>query len=305
MKRAKFAEREGDKFVHLRFAGDVAGFCENFLCGNCFASSSRVASSSFHAAQRTTFAPSRRKCPAMALPSPWLAAGDERVETFEFHIQARPTERCSTAGRFFNSFSKKRLASTKMRWCMAGTIFAQSADEIPATRCKHRGVASFTASAICATSRTLASSAGKCFTADQRREHPRLHQQIPAQFHRRAAAERVRVGGVSQAEHGDLPSRKSPSRDCNRRNAQPRCRSLLCLMAGMTEIFSFFAAASWVSATTSRASVPPANGPPGQIGLWPDARFAFQAGGNLLGVRANVLAQPRDLIDERDGKREK
>ena len=41
-----------------------------------------------------------------------------------------------------------------------------------------------------------------------------------------------------------------------------------------------------------------------EIGPGPDPRLAFQAGGNLLRVRTDVLAQSGHLVDVRDGKRE-
>ena len=54
-----------------------------------------------------------------------------------------------------------------------------------------------------------------------------------------------------------------PRRDWSLRKAQPRWRSLLSLIAGMRESDSPCAEPSLESVTTSRASVPPANGPPG------------------------------------------
>src|SRR5208337_3349273 len=101
------------------------------------------------------------------------AARDERIKTFEFHIQARPTERCSTPGRFFNSFSKNRLASTKMRWRMAGVIFAQSAWR-NSGHSVHTTTASapVTASFIRAASWTAASSAGNTLTAGSKARTP-------------------------------------------------------------------------------------------------------------------------------------
>ena len=128
MKRAQFTQGEGNEVVHLRFVRDVAGFGENFLRGKLLRQFVTRGEQLLFAARTydgvRAFA---QEMPGNDLAEPLAGAGDERVDVFEFHIQARPTERCSTAGRFFNSFSRKRLASTKMRWRMAGTSFVQSA----------------------------------------------------------------------------------------------------------------------------------------------------------------------------------
>src|ERR1019366_1776523 len=131
-------------------------------------------------------------------------------------------------------------------------------------------------------------------------------QKIPEQFHRRAAAECVSVGGVSQAEHGDFLSAQiaetrlqSPQR--------PTTMQIVALRDGRNDrnffVFRSRQFGQHNNITRERAAGKRTTGT--EISLWPDAWFAFQTGGNLLGVRADVFAQSCNLVDERDGKREK
>src|SRR5258708_6174264 len=159
-------QRESDKFIHLRFAGNVAGFGENFLRGKFFCKFVARRQQFFFAAsaERDVRALTQKKfCDDFA--ESLAAAGDERVDVLEFHF-ARPTERCSTLRMFFNSFSRKRFASTKIGDFIVGTIFTHSAWR----NCGHSvqttaASAFFKAAATLLASEIALNSFGKAFTA--------------------------------------------------------------------------------------------------------------------------------------------
>jgi len=114
--------------------------------------------------QMTTFAPSRRKCFSDGFAESLAAAGDECVEILEFHVRHDRRKDARRRGRFFNSFSRNRLASTKTGERICGTIFAQSA----CRNCGHSvqtatASAPVSAAAMSPASETAASSAGQIF----------------------------------------------------------------------------------------------------------------------------------------------
>ena len=90
---------------------------KTFCAGNFLASSSRVARQFFFAAgaQHDVRAFAQEMFGDDFAES-LAAAGDERVEIFEFHVRRDRRKDARRRGWFFNSFSKKRLASTKTGW---------------------------------------------------------------------------------------------------------------------------------------------------------------------------------------------
>src|SRR5665647_2720645 len=88
---------------------------ETFCAGNFLVSSSRVANKSFSLrAQRKTFAPSRRKCPAMVLPSPWLPPVMSALRFLSF-MSGTTDGKMLDAGDVFQFFFEKTIGIHKHR----------------------------------------------------------------------------------------------------------------------------------------------------------------------------------------------
>ena len=141
-----------------------------FCAGNFSASSSRVAGKSFSLrAQRTTFAPSRRKCSAMSLPSPWLPPVMSALRFFKFHIGASDGKMLDT-GQVFQFLFQKTICIHEHPLAHLEINFAQSSWR----NCGHSvqtttASAPFNATAGSAASETGTNSAGRPSRPGQRR----------------------------------------------------------------------------------------------------------------------------------------
>src|SRR5208282_1666559 len=98
-------------------------FATTFCAGNFFASSSRVASNSFSLrAQSATFAPSRRKCSAMTLPSPWLPPVMSALRFLSF-MSGTTDGKMLDAGEVFQFLFEKTIRVHKHRLAHLGNDF--------------------------------------------------------------------------------------------------------------------------------------------------------------------------------------
>ena len=121
--------------------------------------------------------------------------------------------------------------------------------------------------------------------------------QPPAQLDRARSPQRVGARLVGQApdRHASCRASVAEHRRSARRRAQSRWASLLARTAASSGVGTARACRRAPSRnTTSRASVPPANAPPGdEIRPRPDPPLGLQAALDLLGVGADLLRTAR------------
>ena len=154
----------------------------------------------------TTFAPSRRKCFGDDLAQSLAAAGDERVNVFKFHLRrVRRKDARRRAGLSIPFPETGWRPRKSARASVGSNVRPIGLTEIAAIGANHGGVRAIQGvGGTVDASETAVNSSGRLFHRRIKRAHDRARgQQLLAQLHRRAAPERVGVGGISQAEHGD------------------------------------------------------------------------------------------------------
>jgi len=166
-------------------------------------------------------------------PNPWDLAEWRRAMDIIF------TAYCSRAAQSF-PISKKRLASTKMRWRMPGHFHPIHPAELRPFGANDGGIRALHCISDLVRQPHTGEFGGQLFHRRIKGANARARRQkVPAQFHCGAAAEGVCVDGISQPSTAMVLPRKSPRRDSAAANIQPRCRSLLCLTRNDRNFFIF------------------------------------------------------------------
>src|ERR1035437_5077282 len=179
---------------------------ETFCAGNFLVSSSRVANKSFSLrAHSTTFAPSRRKCSAMVLPSPWLPPVMSALRFLSF-MSGTTDGKMLDAGDVFQFFFEKTIGIHKHRLAHLRNDFRPV--RLPKLRAFGANGDSFRASQC---SRDVRSEQNRTqfwreifYRWIKRADLCARSQKLLAQFNRCTAAQRVGVRRVSESEDGNF-----------------------------------------------------------------------------------------------------
>src|SRR5437867_5010926 len=125
--------------------------------------------------------------------------------------------------------------------------------------------------------------------------------ELPAKLHGGTAAERVGVWGVHEPEHGDELAGELAEAGLELAES-PAAMEVVALLYGRDKLQGLVMRSAELSEGHDVAGqrAPGEGAARGQVRPRPDARLGPEAGGDFLGVRADMFAQPGDFVDESD-----